>query len=175
MLEVDIYQEDKFQLEYMLDRVIVAKLIQVEAKEVPDNFIFYQPIPVNYMSMDIFTDTIMDFLTYSKIGKFKYFDEDNGDMISFSIRLYLLEELFRFELTKEDKEEINQIFIRFTELGMEDFSNWDGSAKRVGCFLFYKLFFIHGMMNEFCMDLITVNRKLKKLLDVVKTRKRGEK
>lgn len=176
MKTMEFWENDKRTLEYMLDRCIIAKLIEDAGVQVPDTFSVYFDAPNEYMDITTYFDSVATFLSLTKIGVLKYRDMDRSDyMEGISIRIYALEELERYALTN-DQRELHNASLKSFESTMEllDFTTFDGQCNVVGAGIYYRVEYIHGRASEMCGDLLTIHRNVMSLIKKIQKTQKGE-
>lgn len=154
-MSFDFWEHDKFAIEYMLDRCIIAKMIEGEGHHVPDRFSIYFDGPYEQVDSSAYFDSLYDFITLTKLGVFKYRDLDNEFYtVDGSIRLYALEQLERYPLSEEDRK-IKASWAKDFDWSFEMFDHCmiEGKFNLVGSYVFIRTEYATGRASEIC-DLI---------------------
>ena len=166
----EFWQHDKFSIEYMLDRCIIAKMIEETGNQVPDNFsIYYDGHYETADSADFFF-SVDDYLSLSKIGRLKFRDREHSEyMGAISIRLHALEELAYYPLTSaQQTERANWMNDLESSHEMFDTATMEAECHIVGTCIFYSIHFAMGRASEFCDLLASVHHKATKMIKEIR-------
>lgn len=172
---LELYEGDKSSMIYMLDRLTIAKFVETTGKKVPDNYKFYYEGHLDYVSSDFYFENVDDFLKLSGIGKMKYRNLDQHEVVV-SIHLYALDEFYKGNSTDSIQKQVSLL----CEGICSDFGSWDrctieGLANIVGSRIFIRCDGMYGAAAEFCQDLLLLHNQLRKLMSILNTKPMGDK
>ncbi|MBO0588168.1 MULTISPECIES: hypothetical protein [unclassified Sporosarcina] len=172
----ELWQTDKALMEYMLDRCIVAKMIESTSNPVPDNYSFYYEGGMDGIGDYSYLETVQDFLSLSKIGKLKFRNLDMGDYAgAVSIQLFALEELTNCQLTLSQRNIIADWMREFANgIELMDLSNLEGKCNAVGTSLILRLYYVVGFASEFCQKLLSIHEDAQKMIRSIRRNPKGE-
>lgn len=171
----EMWESDKQLLEYMLDRCIVAKLIESTSNVVPDNYSYYFEGQYGMNSFPYF-ETIQDFLSLTKIGKLEFRELSNSEYSGhISIQLFALEELAHFPLTSMQCETRDKWMRNFTyDIETLDYSTIEGKCNAVGTRLIIQLHYSTGLANELCEYLLSIHKNANEMIRKLRRNSKGE-
>ncbi|WP_338657184.1 hypothetical protein V6B14_23325 (plasmid) [Sporosarcina psychrophila] len=171
----ELWQEDKALMEYMLDRCIVAKMIESTSNVVPDNFSFYFEGTRGLDAFPFF-ETVQDFLNLTKIGKVEFRELEKSDYSGHVIiRLFALEELAYFQITSKQCEIRDRWMKNFAnDIEMMDLNVFEGKCNAVGTRLILQVYYSIGLTNELCQYLLTIHENAQKMIRSIRRNPKGE-
>ena len=172
-----IYMEqgDKESIQQTLDRLIIAKQIENMGFRLQDDFCFYSNGYDPYYSESP-VEAIEFFITKTKMGTLKYFDQCKEYDQTISIHFYCLDELFRFKLNQDHKEKLVNIYKQYSPVENYGFDCLllEGFSRFIGCYLYIGLFACYGYLHELTDSLIRFVKSVEELTEQVKLDLKGE-
>ena len=177
MRSFDFWEQDKFDLEYMLDHCIIAKMIEQTGHKVPDRYRIYYDGHYEMVDCSTYFDSVEQFLQLAHIGVLKYRDLDRDEyLVDLSIRLYALEELAFLRLSEKQKKKRDEwIYLLKDGIDYLDAGTIEGVCNVVGNCIFIRCEYAYGRASEFCEKLLTLHNRAKKMIHEIKTNSKGEK
>lgn len=174
LLQSELWGHDRNLMVHMLDRLIIAKLVEAEGKELPDTFNFDSGNYGEAMEMMEIMETVRDFLEMSGIGTLEQRGVSAAHYATFALNLYNLEEIYRYPLSPADKIRVKEITDRFCTTADTDFSMFEGKTDCIGCRIYIRMDCLYGFAFEFCDGIRVAHRHLEDLIKIQRTGKRGE-
>lgn len=174
MLHSELWSGDRGLMAAMLDRLAIVKMVEAEGIRVPDSFCFDEGRHGGYQEMEDVFENIRLFLQLTGMGTLKIRGVNNSHMVAFSLKLHCLEEVYRSPLSNRHRIRLSEITGRLCDAADNEFSMFEGKSEIVGCSIFIRLEFMHGLAFKFCDAIRYAHHEAEKLIKELKTGKRGE-
>lgn len=162
--DFEFWSGDRSVMEYMVSKLIIAKLIEKSGTPIPDNYSFHESFHLDYVDREFFLEPVAEFMEITGIGKMQQLPtEDDEDDIKYVLHFQKLEEAKN--LSKEGIVKLSDIVYDFKS-DMEEIEPITVSDSIEDCDMTISIEYWMqiSLMKDICKVILNFHQQIQKLL-----------
>lgn len=162
--DFEFWSGDRSIMEYMISKLIIAKLIEKSGTPIPDNFNFHESFHLDYVDREFFLEPVVEFMDITSIGKMQQLPtEDDVDDLKYVLHFQILEEVKG--LSEEGKLKFKSIVYGF-QYDMAELEPITVSDSIEDCSITIDIEYWMqiSIMKDICKVVLSFHQQIQKLL-----------